>query len=85
MSDQRLEQREKQACREVGRTEIKRALSAVLVVFFVVTLVVGVLSERHGTGERFGLFFTQARAYGVVPFRTPWECGTIQERQRIQP
>ncbi len=62
MSDQRLEQRERQARREVGRTEITRALSAVLVVFFVVTLMAGVLGDRHGTGERFGLFFIQARA-----------------------
>ena len=71
MSDQRLEQREQQARREVGRTEIARAGSVALVALFAVTLAAGVLGERlgagkadgaHGIGDSFGAFAAQAGA-----------------------
>ena len=71
MSDQRLEQREQQARREVGRTEIARVGSMALVALFAMTLAAGLLGERLGAGkadpadgiaESFGAFAAQAGA-----------------------
>ena len=86
MSDQRLEQREQQARREVGRTEIAPAGGAALVVLFVITLAIGVLGARLGVGraeptggvaESFGAFTAQAGAALAAGFD-----GDVRARNR---